>query len=191
MSFGKAFSRKKTLILAICAVICLSAAVYSTAAYIIDRTNPLINIFDPASVACEVYEDFDNEVKENVRIHNTGDIDAYIRAAYIVTWQDNGGNVFWRAPVENTDYTVTMGTDTNWSQGSDGYWYYDISVSADDSDVSDYGDCTAVWISRIAPVSGRTPAGYSFCVEIVAQAVQAIPSDVVTQVWGYTPKSSQ
>lgn len=70
------------------------------------------NTFNPAQISCLVTEEFENNIKTNVSIKNTGNTDAYIRAAVIVTWVDNDGNVYATAPQVGTDYNITF--SDNW-----------------------------------------------------------------------------
>ena len=74
---------KLTALLVSAALIC--TAVAATVSFIIDTTNPVENVMTPSKVACQVTETFENDVKTNVAVKNTGDTEAYIRAAIVVT----------------------------------------------------------------------------------------------------------
>ena len=56
-------------------------------------------------------KDFENNVdteKKNVTVTNTGNVDAFIRAAIIVTWKDSAGNIAATVPVEGYDYNLKL-----------------------------------------------------------------------------------
>ena len=79
-------SRKKkpvsllTMALLILAVLCTAGV---TAAFLKQETDPVVNTFTPGSVTPSIVEEFDGEEKTSVKIQNTGNSDAYIRAAVI------------------------------------------------------------------------------------------------------------
>ena len=68
-------------------------------------------------------ETFESGVKSDVTIRNTGNIDAYIRAAVIINFVSDDGKVLAAAPQEGTDYVIVWSSH-GWVKGSDGYWYH-------------------------------------------------------------------
>ena len=70
----------RTAVLIMAVLLLLGAAVGTTVAFLIDKTEPVTNTFTYAKVSCEVTENFTNNKKDNVRVKNTGTTDAYIRA---------------------------------------------------------------------------------------------------------------
>ena len=76
--------RTAVLLFAMAAILC--AAVGGTAAYLVASTPPVTNTFAVPKLETEIRESFDGEVKDSVRIANTGGVPAYIRAAVVVTW---------------------------------------------------------------------------------------------------------
>ena len=159
----KCANKRKAAVLLTSLVLVLVCAVGATVAYLVDTTSEVVNTFDPAKVSCEVTETFENDVKTDVAIKNTSDIEAYIRAAVIVTWKDKDGNVYGKMPAEGTDYTITWGK-TGWTKGSDGYYYYNSPVAVEAS--------TATLITECKD-KGTAPAGYGLNVEILGSAIQA------------------
>lgn len=155
---------KKSLVLLVCVALLLTCAVGSTVAYLKDGTKTVTNTFDPAEVDIEIEETFDGNVKSDVKIKNVKNIDAYIRAAVIVTWQDDDGKVYATAPVAGTDYTITWKKD-GWEAGTDGFYYYTSPVAP--------GASTGVLFTACQPVAGKAPEGYTLHVEILAQGIQA------------------
>lgn len=165
---------KKVILLAVSLVLILSAAIGGTVAYLIDQTGSITNTFTPAKVTPEIDEKFENNVKNNVKITNTGDIPAYIRVKVVVTWKDAKDNIYGAAPVLGTDYTWQI-PGTDWVKGSDGFYYYTKPVPA--------GEKTSILLTDCKPVDGKAPAGYSLSVDIHAQAIQAEPTTAVTSAW--------
>lgn len=175
----------KSLTVLIAFLLVMGACVGTTLAYLIDKTDSVVNTFNPTEVSTEVKEDpFNHEVKTNVKVANTGTIDAYIRATVVVTWKnEENGQVLGQLPVENTDYEMTWWNsksedtlpDDSWIKGTDGFYYHKSPVGA--------GSSTSVLFTDCAPVANKIPEGYNLNVEIIAQSIQAEPSSVVTDVW--------
>ena len=69
----------------------------TTLAWLTDKTKDLTNTFEYAKVSCEVLETVTQTTKSDVRIKNTGNTDAYIRATYVVTIRDYNGNILYDA----------------------------------------------------------------------------------------------
>lgn len=179
MSFnqaGKSAKRKSFIVLFSLALILLFA-VGGTIAYIVTSTNDVKNTFEPAQVACEVEEQFNGNEKSDVKIKNTGNTDAYIRAAVIITWKDSDGNISAVAPVAGTDYNITYQIG-DWIKGSDGYYYFKNPVPA--------GELTTTALISSCEFTGsenRPGADYNLSVEILADAIQSVPPTAVNESW--------
>ena len=152
-----------------------------TVAFIVDQTDPLTNIFNRSTVAVEIEETLEGQTKSEVKIQNIGDTDAYIRAAVIITWQDENGNVYGKHPVEDTDYTIQFNLDkqTNpsgeWILGEDGFYYWTDSVLEK--------AMTGILIESCLPIDESNPEGYFLNVEILASAIQSNPTNAVVNAW--------
>jgi len=139
----------------------LAIAVGGTVAYLYMSTHSVENTFTAANVSCKVNEDkFDGTTKTGVTVKNTGNVDAYIRAAIVVNWVDDAGHVLGE-PVKASDYTIT-GTSTKW-EFKDGYYYYSDVVAADGETEDLIGECTPL----------TTKDGYYLSVTVLADAIQA------------------
>lgn len=173
-------TNRKAPVALVAILVLLCCAVAGTVAFLIDSTGPVKNTFEPSHVTTYVEEKFENGEKKDVRIQNTGDIDAYIRVAVVVNWADEAGNVYGEKPVKDTDYTISYNTGANdgWFKGSDGYYYCKTAITPNAS--------TPVLISSCAPVTGRAPAGYALQVTILADGIQSVPTSTVAGVWGVT-----
>ena len=161
-------NKTKTLWIVLSIALLLTVSVGSTLAYLITSSEDVENTFTPSYVTCQIVETrFDpNGSKEGVYVTNTGNIDAYIRAAVVVTWKDaENGNVYGGGkPEAGTDYTIEM--DKGWTYNTtDGFWYCNTAIEP--------GKDTPVLIKSCYPNADETPAGYGLNVEILAQAIQA------------------
>lgn len=165
---------KKLLLIAIAVLIAVACTTGGTLAYLMAGTPSVDNTFRPVYVSCSVEEQFDGVTKTDVKIKNTGDINAYIRATFVVMWVADNGSVLGDKPVLGTDYTIDYGS-ANWLQGSDGFYYYNVPVSA--------GDTTAILLDKVI-LKGEAPEGYSLTVHVAATAIQAEPAAAVTEAWG-------
>lgn len=171
MKYGKYSSnnRKRRLrwskqfVLLASVAILLVGVVGGSLAYLLTNTDPVVNTFTPGNVTIEVDEDFNGSVKENVRIENTGNVDAKIRARVVVTWQDDKGNIYPAQPAD-TDYTITWEMD-GWTGPVNGVYTHTNPVAP--------GGQTGVLFTNCKPVADKTPAGYHLVVDVIAEAIQA------------------
>ena len=166
------FRWKRSGILLAAVIVLLAGAVGGTWAFLVAQSEPVQNNFTYAHVSCTIDEKFENGVKSDVKIQNTGDIPAYIRARIVVTWKDASGKVS-AVPVKDLDYTMTMGT--GWTKGTDDYWYCKTAVDA--------GEKTPVLITKCEK-KGNAPKDYDLSVEILADAIQSEPANAVKEAWG-------
>lgn len=167
----------KAAVLIMAVLLLLGAAVGTTVAFLIDKTEPVTNTFTYAKVSCEVTEEFKNNTKEHVQVKNTGTIDAYIRATYVVNWVDAQGNIAASDPA-GYEYTLNETADGKWVKGSDGYFYYTSPVAPGASTQGSLLTCTVV-------TSPESPE-YTLSVEILAEAIQSTPDKAVQEAWGVT-----
>lgn len=182
---GKRVMKTKKPVALVAILVLLCCAVAGTVAFLIDSTGPVTNTFTPASVTTQVEEEFNGQTKSNVRIKNTGDIDAYIRVAVIVNWADAQGNVYGEKPVERTDYTISYNKTVQadggqWIEGSDGYWYYTKPVAPSTENNPQY---TGVLINSCTQTGTAPAEGYALQVTILADGIQSEPADAVTEAW--------
>lgn len=168
-------NRRKAAVLLTSLALILALFVGVTTAFLIAKDGSVTNTFKSSQVACEVNESFNGTSKSNVSVSNTGDTEAYIRAAIVVTWKDGeNGNVYAGKPVAGEDYTISL-NENDWIEGSDGYYYYKKPVAP--------GTSTAVLIESCSAVAEHVPAGYDLNVEILGSAIQSVPVSVVNEKW--------
>lgn len=162
----------RAVLLLVSLVLVLSAAIGGTLGYLTGQVS-VTNTMQVGKFTTKIDEDTENGVKSNVKVQNTGDYDAYIRAVAVVTWQNEKGEVYPATPVVNEDYTITYGED--WTQIGN-YRYYNGVVVA--------GQSTDNLIDSCIPMSDSAPEGYNLNVEILASAIQAEPAQAVQDAWG-------
>lgn len=165
----------------------------TTLAWLTDKTKDLTNTFEYAKVSCEVLETV-NEAqtqKSDVRIQNTGNTDAYIRATYVVTIRDKEGNILYDAyeteKFKNymADLERRINDDGSWQEGKDGYWYYRLPVAPNEKTEELFREMIR---SAYIEINGTVADTY---IEILASAVQAMPTNAVTEAWGATVQPVQ
>lgn len=176
----KHLRKSKPSLLLITLVVLLGVLVGSTVAYLVANTGSIANSFVPAKITTDITEDFNGSVKNNVQVKNTGEVDAFIRATVVVTWQNDAGEVYPTAPVVGTDYTVSY-PGNGWVKHTDGYYYYTSVVKPDES--------TGILLTDCKPLKDAPAEGYTLHVEILATAIQSEPITAVTDAWGVNPKT--
>lgn len=182
---------KRAAGLLVCFCLVLSAVVGGTLAYVFTKTPAVENTFTAAQVSCAVVETFENDVKEDVRVQNTGDAAAYIRVSVVVTWKykdaEGVDHVYAQKPQEGADYAISYAKDTAWLKGADGFWYYMYPVACAKDAATEEETLTGILLERVEQLESATvPEGYYLSVEIVASAIQAYPSDIAQEQWGVT-----
>ena len=164
--------------LTLTAVLLSTVVLGTTLAILRSETGRVKNTFQRAEMSCQVEETFDGTTKTNVTVKNTSvadQVSGYIRAAVIINWEDDYGNVYAQEPEAGTDYEITYGSD--WVPAN-GYYYWPQEVEPDNS--------TGVLISRCEQ-KGTAPEGYTLVVDILAEIIQSNPTTAVKEAWGYDP----
>ena len=163
---------KRNWIVLICLLSLFVGTVGGTYAFLVSQDRSPTNTFNGGQVTASVVESFDKTTKSNVTVKNTGNVPAYMRATYVVSWVDANGNVYHQSPKEGTDYTVSLGNQ--WTKQADGYYYTNSAVAA--------GAQSAVLINQLKAVSGKAPSGYHLEVNVIAHALQQA-GDAKDAVW--------
>lgn len=184
---------RKLLFLLLTAFLLANATVVY--AYTMQHTQDLVNTFLPARVDSEVVEEFDGEEKSEIKIQNTGNVEAYLRMKIITYWQDSKGNIVAIPPEPLAiDYD-----EDHWFL-QDGYYYYKHPVPADG--VTFYNlldDKATISLETYTPNNDDENDGednddvtytYYPVVEIVSEAFQSRPAHAVQSNWGVTVGSN-
>lgn len=165
----------------------------TTLAWLTDKTDALTNNFTYAKVSCQVLETVneDQTQKSDVKIQNTGNTDAYIRATYVVTIRDDNGNILYDAYeteefqryMDNLEHWIN--NDGFWQKGTDDYWYYRLPVAPNEKTEKLFRTQISSMYIRINGTLRKTH------IEILASAVQAMPTNAVEDAWGATVQPVQ
>ena len=144
--------RHKRAALLLCLVALFVFAAGGTLAYLAVSTSSVENQFVPVEVKCSVGDDY--------KVTNTGDIDAYVRAAVVVNWTDADGNIVHTAPAGGS---YSLSCNSAWNE-SGGFYYYGKVVTPT-------GDTKTT--TPIVTISSTIPTGYKLRVDVIAEAIQA------------------
>lgn len=184
MNNGK-YTRKRRLrwrkeFVLICSIaILLIGMVGGSLAYLFMGTPAVTNTFTAPEIGVTIPEHFDKDVKKDVKVTNSCDFEVYARATYVVYWLDENGNVVPTKPLEDIDYTISLGGD--WNQSGD-YWYYSKLLGA--------GDTSSDFIVLCQETETDNAIAYKLVVDVIGEVVQAEPVDAVTELWGVVPPVS-
>lgn len=177
--------------------ILLVAAVLTTAvnAFMINRSQTFRNNFVPASVKCEIEEQFSESTntKSSIKVENTGNTDAYIRVRLVFHWEDSKGNVVGR----NMDPTVSIvGFDgdlgsyfnsSEWVKGEDDYTYYykkPVAPGGLTKELLNKSITMGPYVHTVQIDSKTTVTYYYYpVIEVLAEAVQSKPVEAVKEAW--------
>lgn len=156
--------KKKTILMLATMVLLLTVTVGSTIAYLVTSSGPVENTFTPSHVTSQVDETFTpgSTTKRNVMIENTGDTNAYIRAAIVITWKDKDNHTMPIVPKVNEDYTININTN-DWTP-SGGYYYYKEAVAPGAKTTNLINECVS---------TGKYTDGRKLCVEVIGSAIQS------------------
>lgn len=179
----KTYSRKpkrsiKPFLIAFCVCILACAAVSGSLAWLTSTPEHVVNSFIPGVVTIQVDETFDGITKSDVRIKNTGNVPAYIRVALVPAWVDDEGNIAAKPASLKLDCDITWGKDgsgyeADWFIGSDGFYYCKTVIEPDES--------TPILIKSCTVKDGEHE--YDFELQVIASAVQSLPTSTVGEVW--------
>ena len=171
----KSTASRKVIVLAIAVVLLLSATVTGTLMYLVSKTTAVTNTFEPATVTCEVQENFDGTVKKDVTVKNTSNIDAYLRVK-LVTYRVNADGERIGGTAAIPSFTPGEG----WFE-KDGFYYYKNPVAPDATPVTDL-----IGKDGITLVEYNDADGGKQVIEVIAEAIQSVPTDVVKNKWNVT-----
>ena len=141
-----------------------SAITGTVTAWLSAATDPVKNdLISATSPEISVSETFQDNTKSNVSV-DVGDpgYAVFVRAAVVITWKSESGEVLGKLPLKDTDYTIEY-AESGWFQKGE-FWYCESPVTSGK---------TPVLIKTCSPVPDKTPAGYGLNVEIIAQTIQA------------------
>ena len=166
---GPAARVYRTAVLLIAVLLLIGTAVGSTAAFLVTKTEPVVEDFAYAQVSCQV-----TRSGSALAVQNTGTAQAYIRASYAVNWLDREENIVAAVP---EDYSCDLDENQGaWVDGGDGYFYYPAPVDPGGETPS------LLTCSVLCPENPK----YTLSVEVVAEAIQSNPAEAAEEAWGVT-----
>ena len=169
---------KKTGTLLFSLVLLLTMMIGGTLAYLTMKTDPIQNVFTPSHVSCFVEEDFDGTTKSNVNVRNDSDINAYIRVK-LVTYRVNAANQHIGGIADLPTFTLGAG----WVKHTDGYYYYTQPVAPGASPAANLTDSMTLTGSYTDADGGKQVS------EVMAEAIQSVPTNAVVSAWGVDPST--
>lgn len=146
------------------AVLALCLGAGGTVAWLQDETPALVNHLDVGEVTCAVREEYNGStgVKQNVRVENTGTVDAYLRVALVYNQLEEQQVVAGRTIPQDA-----LKLD-GWICGTDGFYYWTAPVAP--------GGRTGALISSMTLGVGEE-------LQVIAAAIQARPEAAVESAW--------
>ena len=168
---------KKTGTLLFSLVLLLTMMVGGTLAYLTIQTNPVVNQFTPSHVSCTVTESFDGTIKRNVNVTNTSDIPAYIRVK-LVSYRVNDAGKHIGGTADLPAFTL----GTGWVKNGE-YYYYTQPVAAGASPAANLTDSMTLTGSYTDADGGKQ------VIEVMAEAIQSVPTSAVVSAWGVNPST--
>ena len=170
--FNGSGGRKAALILSLCLIFAL--AVGTTFALLKANTAPVENTFTAAKSETYIDEVLEGSQKTSIKVKNTGTATSYVRVKLVMNWVDGDGKVVSGGSLPN----VTLNSDNSWFPGSDGIYYYKMPVAANN------GETTNLLQKPITEPTEGKPDGCHLEVTVLAESIQAAPSQAVTDSWG-------
>ena len=153
--------KKKGIALLIVVCVLFVGAVGSTLAYLIDRTETVTDVFEPAHVKCAVLKN-DNGTYS---VKNESNIPVYIRVAVIVNHVDDDNNLTWAG---NIHAEIQLYDENKWDAEDDGYYYLKDILNSNDTFV--FGKVGA-------------DSSLPYQIQLLAEAIQAIPGEAIQNAW--------
>lgn len=168
--FNGSGGRKTALILSLCLIFAL--AVGTTVALLVAHTNAVTNTFTAAKSEIKIEENTDNGSKSEIYVKNEGTATSYVRVKLVMNWvSDDDSKTISATPVN-----ISVNYDkTNWFE-QDGIYYYKMPVAPNDQTSNLLNG------NPIKQPEGA-PEGYHLEVTVLAESIQAAPSEAVIKSW--------
>lgn len=173
--FNGSGGRKTALILSLCLIFAL--AVGTTVALLVAHTNAVTNTFTAAKSEITIKEDVENGEKSSIQVENIGTATSYVRVKLVMNWVDGDGKVVSGGKLPE----VTL-NEPDWFM-KDGIYYYTKPVAPKDAAT---GNVTTNLLQANSPITEPTegkPEGCHLEVTVLAESIQAAPSEAVTDSW--------
>lgn len=171
--FNGSGGRKAALILSLCLIFAL--AVGTTVALLKANTAPVTNTFTAAKSDIKINENVENGKKSSIQVENIGTATSYVRVKLVMNWVSDDGKTVSATPVNiSVDYDKT-----NWFE-QDGIYYYKTPVAPVGEKPN---NVTSNLLKTPITQPEGAPDGYHLEVTVLAESIQAAPSEAVTDSW--------
>ncbi|MGN0538206.1 MAG: hypothetical protein ACI4M3_09550 [Acutalibacteraceae bacterium] len=164
----------KTIIAAAAVAASLSLGTVALTTAHLYSESVLVNKANKGTVTNRIDENFNGTEKTNVRIENTGNMNAYVRVAIVPIWRDTDGSPTM-LPTKDT-YSIELNTK-DWFLGEDGYYYCKADIAPSEKTPELIRKCT---------LNELTDEAYNnkyFDLQILAQSIQSDPQTAVQNAW--------
>lgn len=154
--------------LALSLIIILTFVVGGTLMFLTTQSQSVVNTFTASKVASEIEEVFENNIKTEIKVKNTGNIPAYIRVK-LVTYRVDGDK-----PIAGEATIPEFELGDNWlkAKDQDHVYYYKIPVPGDRETENLIKN-----VSEIALKEYTDAYGGKQVIEVLAEAIQADGQD--------------
>ena len=159
------WSGKKAVAIFVLTIALILVAVDVTVTYLVDKTEPADNIFEPPVLHISL-DGIDD-------ITNTGNVPVYVRALSVANWRsvEDENTYLSVAPKVGVDFSVEFLKD-GWFLCDDGFYYYK-NILQPGKDVQLFTKVTQL----------KEMSGYELHLEIISTGIQAYPSEAVSNSW--------
>ena len=171
--FNGSGGRKAALILSLCLIFAL--AVGTTVALLVAHTNAVTNTFKVAESGTHIEEVTKDGVKSSIIVQNTGTATSYVRVKLVMNWVDGNEKVVSGGSLP----MVELNTDDGWFEQG-GIYYYTKPVAP----VGATSNNVTSNLLKTPITQTNAPEGYHLEVTVLAESIQAAPSEAVTKSWG-------
>ena len=184
--FNGSGGRKAALILSLCLIFAL--AVGTTVALLVAHTNAVTNTFTAAKSGTDIVEELKDNQKKSIKVENTGTATSYVRVKLVMNWVDNTtGNI-----VSGDNLPEVTLNEADWFEQG-GIYYYKTPVAPVGASPD---NVTTNLLQANSPITEPTvgkPDGCHLEVTVLAESIQAAPSEAVTKSWGVgvNPETSE
>ena len=183
--------KKKKWIFSMLAILILAALVPTAYAFMFRKSQTVSNNFSPATVTCQVAETMSTvtqsgktyDAKTSVKIQNTGNVKAWIKVQLVFYWQDSKGVAVGKDIELPADFVQDY-IHSGWISGGNHTYYYELPV--DSLAFTPELLKKSIVLHPVNEPHNGVDYIYYPVVEVIAEAIQSEPENVVESSWNVT-----